>query len=255
MPDCRRAFQNGPCKSPTASVKSRPPGSPSSQCRPSVRALQYPGFLDGSQRGSGSRREVTNTKGLRIAIYERVSRTHQDSALQDDEVKAFAERRNWKIVETYLDHGVSGARDRRPGLDRLLADAKKHNFDAVVVFRADRMARSLKHLVTVLDDLAAHGVGFVSITEPFDTTSPSGRLLLQIVGAMAEFERSLIIERTRAGVAAARRRGVRVGRPKKHVDVDRALELRAEGRSLEAIAKALSVSAATVHRALARAGK
>ncbi|MBI3202218.1 MAG: recombinase family protein [Myxococcales bacterium] len=197
---------------------------------------------------------MTTSKPLRIAVYQRVSRAHQDPALQDDETTSFVERRGWKVVKRYVDHGVSGCRDRRPELDRLLADAKKATFDAVVVYRTDRMARSLRHLVVMLDDLATCKVGFVSITEPFDTTSPTGRLLLQIVGAMAEFERSLIIERTKAGLAAARRRGVRVGRPRARVDLDRAAELRAGGMSLRDAAKALGVGAATLSRAMSAPG-
>jgi DNA invertase Pin-like site-specific DNA recombinase len=178
---------------------------------------------------------------------------HQDPALQDDAVKAFIATRGWKVVRTYVDHGVSGTRERRPELDRLMADARKGRFDCVLVYRTDRMARSLRHLVTMLDELATLGIGFTSVTEPFDTTSPTGRLLLQIVGAMAEFERTLIVERTRAGVAAARRRGVRVGRPRARVDLDRALELRAEGTSIRDAAKVLGVGAATLSRALSAA--
>lgn len=196
---------------------------------------------------------MSTSKPLRIGVYQRVSRVHQDPALQDDAVKAFIATRGWKVVRTYVDHGVSGTRERRPELDRLMADARKGRFDCVLVYRTDRMARSLRHLVTMLDELATLGIGFTSVTEPFDTTSPTGRLLLQIVGAMAEFERTLIVERTRAGVAAARRRGVRVGRPRARVDLDRALELRAEGTSIRDAAKVLGVGAATLSRALSAA--
>jgi DNA invertase Pin-like site-specific DNA recombinase len=198
---------------------------------------------------------VTSSKPLRVAIYERVSRAHQATALQTDEIGAFVERRGWKVVKRYVDHGVSGARDRRPELDKMLADARAGKFDVIVVFKTDRLARSLRHLVTMLDELASNGVGFVSITEPFDTTSPSGRLLLQIVGAMAEFERSLIVERTRAGVAAARRRGAKIGRPRARIDLDRALELRAAGKSIREAAKVLGVGAATLSRALSKAAR
>jgi DNA invertase Pin-like site-specific DNA recombinase len=186
---------------------------------------------------------MTNTP-LKVAVYERVSRAHQSTGLQTDETGGFVERRGWTLWKRYVDHGVSGARDRRPALDQMLADARARKFDAIVVYKTDRMARSLKNLVTMLDELASYGVGYVSISEPFDTTSPAGKLVCQVVGAMAEFERSLNADRTRLGIAAARRRGVRVGRPRARVDLEHAIR---------DAAKILGVGAATLSRSLSSA--
>jgi DNA invertase Pin-like site-specific DNA recombinase len=186
----------------------------------------------------------------------RVSRHDQDTALQDDETASFVNNRQWRLVETYKDHGISGAKDRRPSLDRMLADARRRKpFDLVLVYKADRLFRSLRHMVTTLDELAALGVGFVSVTEPFDTSTPSGKLLLHIVSAMAEFERSLLIERVKSGVAAARRRGARLGRPKAGLDMDRLRELRAQGLSVRKIAETLNVGSSTIQRHLGGAAR
>lgn len=190
---------------------------------------------------------------LRVARYIRVSRSDQNPRLQSDETKELIERRGWHLVDTYEDHGVSGSRDRRPELDRLRSDARRGRFKVLLVWRADRLFRSLRHMVTALDEFAALGIDFVSVTEPFDTTTPQGRLLLHLVSAFGEFERSLIIERTRAGLAAAKRRGVRLGRPGVALDLRKARELRAAGKSLREVAKLLGVGLGTLHRALAAA--
>jgi DNA invertase Pin-like site-specific DNA recombinase len=190
---------------------------------------------------------------VRVARYLRVSRSDQNPELQADETDEFIARRGWELTATFTDQGVSGSRDRRPELDRLLADARRRKFDLLVVYRSDRLFRSLKHMVVTLDELAALGIGFVSVTEPFDTTTPSGRLLLHLVSAMAEFEKAILVERTKAGLAAARRRGARIGRPRARLDLDRARELRAGGRSLRDTAKELGVGAATLQRALSAA--
>lgn len=196
---------------------------------------------------------MSSSKIVRAAAYHRVSRSDQNPQLQQDEVAELIERRGWQLAGSYTDEGISGSRDRRPELDRLLADARRRRLDILVVWRSDRLFRSLKHMVTTLDELAAMGVGFVSVTEPFDTSTPSGRLLLHLVSAMAEFERSILIERTRAGLAAAIRRGVKVGRPRVVVDIDRARALRQEGKTFRQVARELGVGAATLHRALAGA--
>ncbi len=192
---------------------------------------------------------------LRVARYLRVSRHDQDTALQADETATFIKNRGWKLADTYKDHGISGARERRPELDRLLADARKRKWDALIVYKADRLFRSLRHMVLTLDELAALGIAFVSTTEPFDTSTPSGKLLLHIVSAMAEFERSLLIERVKSGVAAARRRGARLGRPKARLDMDRLRELRAQGLSVRKIAQAMNVGSSTVQRHLGGAAR
>jgi DNA invertase Pin-like site-specific DNA recombinase len=183
----------------------------------------------------------------------RVSRSDQNPALQADETAGLIAGRGWELVDTFLDQGVSGSKDRRPELDRMLAAARRGLFDILVVWRSDRLFRSLKHMVTALDELAALGIDFVSVTESFDTTTPQGRLLLHLVAAFAEFERNVLIERTKAGLEAARRRGAQIGRPRVRVDVERALALRAQGRSIRQVAKTLGIGAATLHRALADA--
>jgi DNA invertase Pin-like site-specific DNA recombinase len=119
-------------------------------------------------------------RALRVARYLRVSRHDQDTALQADETGQFIKNRGWKLADTYKDHGISGAKDRRPELDRLLADARKRKWDALIVYKADRLFRSLRHMVLTLDELAALGIAFVSVTEPFDTSTPSGKLLVSV---------------------------------------------------------------------------
>jgi len=187
---------------------------------------------------------------LKVARYLRVSRTDQKADLQDDETRRFIERRGWELVDTYEDLGFSGATDKRPALTRLLQDAHAARFACVCVWKADRLFRSLGHMVAQLDAFRAQRIGFVSVTEPFDTSTPSGVLLLQMVGAMAEFERSLIRERTRAGVAAARARGAHIGRPVVAWEERRARAMIADGRSVEATARALHMSASTLARRL-----
>lgn len=187
---------------------------------------------------------------LRVVRYLRVSRADQDPALQDDETADLIAKRGWKLVDTYTDHGVSGSREKRPALDRLLVDARRRRMDVVLVWKADRLFRSLKAMVTTLDEWASMGVGFVSATEVFDSTTPQGKLLLHLTSAFAEFERNLIVERTRAGIAAAKRRGVHVGRPRARLDVDHLRELRAGGMSVRKIAETVGVGISTVQRRL-----
>ncbi|HHH31145.1 MAG TPA: recombinase family protein [Polyangiaceae bacterium] len=190
----------------------------------------------------------------RAARYVRVSRTEQKLSLQLDETAELIRRRGWSLVDTFTDQGVSGAKRQRPELNRLLDQARRRTFDILVVWRSDRLFRSLKHMVVTLDEIGALGVDFVSVSEPFDTTTPQGRLLLHLVAAMAEFERELIRERTRAGLAAARRRGVSLGRPPVEIDMDEVMLMRSKGMSIRQVAKALGVSASSVHRALKKRG-
>jgi DNA invertase Pin-like site-specific DNA recombinase len=190
-----------------------------------------------------------------VARYLRVSRTDQKTDLQGDETQEFVARRGWTLVDTFTDEGISGSGDRRPGLDALMKVARRRKFDILVVWRSDRLFRSLKHMVNILEELTALGIDFVSVTEPFDTTTPQGRLLLHLVSAFSEFERQVLIDRVRSGLAAARRRGRVGGRPKSKLDLDRAIELRAAGRTIPEVAKELGVSVATVKRRLATAAK
>jgi DNA invertase Pin-like site-specific DNA recombinase len=141
----------------------------------------------------------------RVALYARVSTCNgQDPEMQLRELREYAARRGWTITAEYVDQGVSGSKESRPQLNQLMADAHRREFDAVLVWKIDRFGRSLKHLVNALADLCAYGVAFVSFRDNLDLSTPSGRLMFQIIGAMAEFERSLIQERVRAGLRNAR---------------------------------------------------
>jgi DNA invertase Pin-like site-specific DNA recombinase len=146
------------------------------------------------------------------AVYARVS-THngQNPEMQLDEIREYCRRRGWKIVGEYVDEGISGSKEHRPALDRLLADCRRRIVDAVVVYRYDRFARSLRQLVNALDEFRALGIDFVSLHEGVDTSTPNGRLVFGIFGSVAEFERELIRDRVRSGLALARSRGKRLG--------------------------------------------
>jgi DNA invertase Pin-like site-specific DNA recombinase len=187
---------------------------------------------------------------VRVAIYARVSTLHgQNPEMQLDELREYASRREWTIVDSYVDEGVSGSKESRPELNRLMADAHRRRFDAVLVWKIDRFGRSLKHLVNAIADLAAYGVAFVSLRDNLDLSTPSGRLMFQIIGAMAEFERSLIQERVRAGLRNARAKGKRLGRPPSGADPVRIAALRASGASWRAISHEMGVGVATLYRA------
>jgi DNA invertase Pin-like site-specific DNA recombinase len=184
----------------------------------------------------------------------RVSTGEQRTDLQRDEGAARIRDRGWRLVERYEDRGVSGTRASRPELDRMLADARARRFDVLVVWKADRLFRSLVHMVATLEELGALGIDFVSCTESFDTSTPQGRLLFHLVSAFAQFERDVLVERTRAGMAAARRRGSRIGRAPRYVNVERGRDLLASGYSQRAAAAELGVGLGTFQRAIARGG-
>src|ERR1700680_2303330 len=168
----------------------------------------------------------------RVALYARVSTlNNQDPEMQLSELREYAERRGWQIVEEFTDQGVSGCKESRPALNRLMSDACRRRFDAILVWKIDRFGRSLKHLVNSLAELAALGVAFISLRDNLDLSTPSGRLMFQIIGAMAEFERALIQERVRAGLRNARAKGKRLGRPRVIVDVSKVASLLARGGS------------------------
>jgi len=186
----------------------------------------------------------------RAAIYARVS-THngQNPEMQLDEVREYCRRRGWKIEGEYVDEGISGSKEHRPALDRLLSDCRKRLVDAVVVYRYDRFARSLRQLVNALDEFRALGIDFVSLHEGVDTSTPNGRLVFGIFASIAEFERELIRDRVRSGLALARRRGRQLGRPRIVVDASRVASLRAQGRSWAAISAELGIGKGTAQRA------
>jgi DNA invertase Pin-like site-specific DNA recombinase len=186
----------------------------------------------------------------RVAIYGRVSTTNhgQDVTMQTGEMQQFAQARGWQFVDSYLDVGISGSKDRRPQLDRLMADARRRRFDVVLVYRYDRFARSLRHLVNALEEFRALGIEFVSIHEGVDTTTPNGRLIFGIFASIAEFERELIRDRVRSGLRNAKAKGRRLGRPRVAVDSARISGLRASGLSWRAVGKELGVSVRTARR-------
>lgn len=188
----------------------------------------------------------------RAVIYSRVSTRDQNVAMQLDEARDFVRRRGWRVAREYSDHGESGAKRDRRGLLELLEDARRGRFDVLVVWRADRLFRSVRDMTMTLDALRGVGVDFASVTEPFDTASPTGKLLFHLVAAFAQFEREVMIERTVAGMAAAARRGKRIGRPRTRVDLEHAGELLAGGVSVAAVARELGVSRTVLRRALSK---
>jgi DNA invertase Pin-like site-specific DNA recombinase len=187
---------------------------------------------------------------MEAALYTRVS-THgrQDPDMQLRGMHEYCERRGWTISGVFSDVGVSGAKERRPGLDAMLAACRKRRFGAVVVYRYDRFARSLHQLVNALAEFEALGIQFVSLHEGVDTSTPNGRLVFGIFASIAEFERELIRDRVRSGIAAARARGKRLGRPRRHVDVSRVAALRAKGLSWREVGRELGVGVATARTA------
>ena len=174
---------------------------------------------------------------------------------QVDALRGYARSRDLQVAVEYVDHGVSGARGRRPALDQLMGDARRRRFDVLAVVKLDRLARSVRHLTSLAAELEALGIDLIVLDQAIDTTTPSGKLLFHVLAAMAEFERDLIRERTRAGLAAARRRGRRIGRPRVHVPRSRALALLEQGRSVAAVARELGVSRTTLRRVLKELAK
>lgn len=193
-------------------------------------------------------RRSPSSSTKRAALYARVSRVDQSVDLQLDECRALAKQRAWTLVETYRDEGISGAKERRPELDRMLDAAKRGRFDVLIVWKGDRLFRSLSHMVETVNYLVSIGVDFVSVTEPFDTASATGRFVRNIFASFAEMERDLIRERVRAGLAAARRRGRIGGRPRAAIDVERGRKLLSAVTSQDELARKLRVSRRTLLR-------
>jgi DNA invertase Pin-like site-specific DNA recombinase len=166
----------------------------------------------------------------RVAVYARVSTTNhgQDVSMQTLEPRQFAETRGWTVAGEYIDAGVGGPKDSRPELNRLMADAHMRRFDIVCVWRFDRFARSVSHLLRALETFKALGIGFVSYSEQMDTSTPAGKMVFTVLAAVAELERSLIVERVRAGLRNARAKGKRIGRPAADVDASQIALLRAQ---------------------------
>lgn len=178
-------------------------------------------------------------KTKRAAIYVRVSTSDQETDMQETELKEYCENRSWSCT-VYKDRGQSGAKNDRPALNQLLGDMRKRKFDVVVVWALDRLARSLKQLLNIADDCKSLGVDLVSLKQNVDTTLPAGRLTFNVLGAVAEFEREMLRERVRAGMAQAKRAGKRVGRPARRQfhqsDIERMRVMRSKGTSVRKLA-------------------
>jgi len=188
---------------------------------------------------------------MRVALYGRVSTLNhgQDVEVQLRELRQFVQSRGWTIAGEYVDNGVSGAKDSRPELNRLMADSGRRRFDAVAVWRFDRFARSTSHLLRALEQFRSLGIDFISFSENVDTSTPTGKMIFTVLGAVAELERSLIAERVRSGLRNARAKGKRLGRPVVTVDSGKVRSLRASGLTFAAIGRELGISTGLAHRA------
>jgi DNA invertase Pin-like site-specific DNA recombinase len=191
---------------------------------------------------------------MRTAIYARVSTSNngQSPEMQIRELREYCNRRGWKISHEFVDVGISGTKESRPQLDKLIAAAHLRRFDAVVCWRFDRFARSVSHLLRALETFKALGIEFVSLSEQVDTSTPTGKMVFTVLGAVAELERNLIAERVKAGLRNARAKGKILGRPRKIANTDEIRRLRSQGASWRAVGTALGVGAATAFCASAR---
>jgi DNA invertase Pin-like site-specific DNA recombinase len=187
---------------------------------------------------------------MRAALYARVSTVGhgQDPEMQLRELREYCHRRGWEPAGEFIDIGISGAKEKRVALDRLIAGAHRRRFDAVVVWKFDRFARSVSHLLRALETFQSLGIEFVSLSEQMDTSTPTGKMVFTVLGAVAELERSLIAQRVRAGLRNARAKGKRLGRPRKNLDGGRITALRAQGVGWRTIAKELRVGVGTLYR-------
>jgi DNA invertase Pin-like site-specific DNA recombinase len=186
-----------------------------------------------------------------LGLYARVSTMEQGPEPQLDELKAYANRRG-EDAQEFVDHGVSGTKDSRPALDQLMDCARRREISALVIVKLDRLARSVRHLTALAEELDSLGVDLVVLDQAIDTGTATGKLLVHVLGAIGEFERTLIVERTKAGVAAARRRGRHPGRPRalSNSQVARARRLRESGNSVRQVASIMGAAPATIHRAI-----
>src|SRR3984893_8924556 len=197
------------------------------------------------------REDSSDPTTVRAAIYARVSTLNgsQDPTMQTRELQEYCQRRGWQVFDLYVDNGVSGKKDSRPQLNRMMRDAHERRFSVVVVWRFDRFARSVSHLLRALETFNALGIQFVSLSEQVDTSTPTGQLIFTVLGAVAELDRNLIVERVRAGLRHARAKGKKLGRPKKHVDAAQIASLRASGASWRMVSRKMGVSVGTVYSA------
>lgn len=187
-------------------------------------------------------------KTQKVAIYVRVSTSGQTVENQERELLAHCQRQGWLVHKVYRDEGFSGAVAERPALKEMMADARLGRFNLLAVWKIDRIARSISHLLEVLMELKGLGIGFVSLTEAINTETAQGRMLCSFLGAIGEFEREMTIERVRSGMARAKANGVRIGRPRAGFDVNEAIRLKQDGQSWSQVSKAVGASSATVRR-------
>ena len=191
---------------------------------------------------------------MKVAIYARVSTKDkgQDPEMQLVELREFAAKRGWQVAGEFVDVGVSGSRDSRPQLDAMMRLAKTRKVDVIAVWKLDRFGRSLRHLVDALAELNAVGCAFVALRDNLDLSTPAGKLMFHVIGAMAEFERELIRERVKAGLAHARSKGQKLGRPRVRRDRDRDAkvirQMRADGESYGEIGEALGRTKSDIYR-------
>jgi DNA invertase Pin-like site-specific DNA recombinase len=189
---------------------------------------------------------------MRIGIYAPVSTTDQDCSQQLSELREYAAARHFDIQGEYVDHGVSGTKDSRPAMNRLMDAARRRAIDAIVCLKIDRWGRSMPGFVSSVQELRSLGVRFIAVTQGIDTdeSNPTSKLLLNLLAAFAEFERELIVERTRAGLQRARREGRVGGRPKLVVSHTKIVRMAEDGATVREIGEELGVSAASVCRIL-----
>jgi DNA invertase Pin-like site-specific DNA recombinase len=194
---------------------------------------------------------------MKAAIYARVSTANngQDPTMQTRELREYCDRRGWTVAGEYVDIGISGTKEKRPELDRLLGEAHRRRFDAVVVWRFDRFARSVSHLLRALETFKSLGIEFVSLSEQVDTSTPTGKMVFTVLGAVAELERSLIVERVRAGLRNARAKGKSLGRPRVAVDAAMIAVLRSQGLSWARIGEQLGLGEGTIRRTAGASAK
>ena len=190
---------------------------------------------------------------MKVALYSRVSTQDQSVDMQLLDLRRYCEQRGFDIYKEYSDEGISGTKDRRPALDELMADARKRKFDAVLCWRFDRFARSTKHLITALEEFKHLGIEFISYQENIDTSSPLGKAIFTIVSAIAELERSIIVERVKAGIRRAKENGKRLGRPKRlNLNVEELGKMRDQGLSFKKIGERVNACPATIYQILRR---
>ncbi len=194
-----------------------------------------------------------NHKHVRAALYARVSTSGhgQDVGLQLEELRRVAQQRRWKVVCEFVDEGVSGSKDSRPALNKMMMEARTGRIDLVVVWRFDRFARSTTHLLRALEEFRHLGVDFVSLRESVDTSTATGKMVFTFLAAVAEFERSLTVERVKAGVARAQAAGKHCGRPRRELDLRAAQILLEQGHSVRQVSEMLGVPRGTLRRRLA----